>query len=176
MLAIGTALIPRLQITGLALTYLIGELVCLLAAAVLLRQSVAYVRSRYRSARAVYERYYTIQTGSVTQIASDLERLCDEWEIGPKQAFFINLMAEELLINIIKFGLKDARKEHYIAIRVMDNEGEYIMRIRDNVRSYNPFDSCGDEIDNAVIHMIRSKTKYYSYQRKLIFNYLYLIL
>lgn len=176
MLVIGTALIPRLQITGLALTYLIGELVCLLAAAVLLRQSVAYVRSRYRSARAVYERYYTIQTGSVTQIASDLERLCDEWEIGPKQAFFINLMAEELLINIIKFGLKDARKEHYIAIRVMDNEGEYIMRIRDNVRSYNPFDSCGDEIDNAVIHMIRSKTKYYSYQRKLMFNYLYLIL
>ncbi len=144
--------------------------------ALLLRQSAAYVRSKCRPARAVYERYYTIQTGSVTQIASDLERLCDEWEIGPKQAFLINLMAEELLINIIKFGLKDARKERYIAIRVMDNEGEYIMRIRDNVRSYNPFDSCGDEIDNAVIQMIRSKTKYYSYQRKLIFNYLYLIL
>ena len=37
-------------------------------------------------------------------------------------------------------------------------------------------DNSGDEIDNAVIQMIQTKTKYYDYQRKLIFNYLYLIL
>lgn len=176
MLAIGVLLIPRMQIAGLGLTYLCGELLCLIGAAVLLGGSAAFVRNKYRPVRAVYEKYYTIQTESVTQIAEDLEKLCDEWEIGMKQAFFINLMAEELLINIIKFGLKDNQREHYIAIRVMDNEGEYIMRIRDNVKSYNPFDNSGDEIDNAVIHMIRTKTKYYDYQRKLIFNYLYLIL
>lgn len=176
LLVIGVLIIPRLWIAGLGLTYMCGEIVCLLAAALLLGSSVEFVRNKYRPVRAVYEKYYTIQTESVTQIAEDLEKLCDEWEIGMKQAFFINLMAEELLINIIKFGLKDNRREHYIAIRIMDNEGEYIMRIRDNVRSYNPFDNSGDEIDNAVIQMIRTKTKYYDYQRKLIFNYLYLIL
>ncbi len=176
LLVIGVLVIPRLWIAGLGLTYMCGEIACLLAAVLLLGSSVDFVRKKYRPVRAVYEKYYTIQTESVTQIAEDLEQLCDEWEIGMKQAFFINLMAEELLINIIKFGLKDTRKEHYIAIRIMDNEGEYIMRIRDNVRSYNPFDNSGDEIDNAVIQMIQTKTKYYDYQRKLIFNYLYLIL
>ena len=150
-----------------------------LAAAVLLSGSDAYVRKKYRMTGAVFERYYTIQTESVTQIAADLEQLCEEWEIGPQQTFFINLMAEELLINIIKFGLTDSQKEYYIAIRVMkqdSGEDGYIMRIRDNVNSYNPFEHRGDDIDNAVIRMIRTKTRYYDYQRKLIFNYLYLIL
>ena len=58
----------------------------------------------------------------------------------------------------------------------MDNQSEVILRIRDNVHTYNPFDSEGDDIDNAVIHLITQKTHYYNYQRKLIFNYLYLIL
>jgi len=179
ILVVGVLLIPRMSIAGLGLTYVCSEAVCLIAAVVLLGGSAAYVRNKYRLTGAVFERYYTIQTESVTQIAADLDQLCEEWEIGPKQTFFINLMAEELLINIIKFGLKDDRKEHYIAIRVMKNDSEkdeYIMRIRDNVNSYNPFDNSGDDIDNAVIRMIRTKTSYYDYQRKLIFNYLYLIL
>ena len=183
MLAVGVLLIPCMWITGLGLTYLCGEVLCLLAVSVLLAGTASGLRKKYKSSGAVFERYYTIQSESVTQIAADLEEVCDAWEIGMKQAFFINLMAEELLINIIKFGLKDRKKEHYIAIRLMKNEDEnagggesYIMRIRDNVNSYNPFDSEGDEIDNAVIHMIRTKTSYYDYQRKLIFNYLYLIL
>ena len=179
MLALGVLLIPGMSITGLGLTYVCSEAVCLLAAAVLLGGSNAYVRKKYRMTGAVFERYYTIQTESVTQIAADLEQLCEEWEIGPQQTFFINLMAEELLINIIKFGLSDSQKEYYIAIRVMkqdSGEDGYIMRIRDNVNSYNPFEHRGDDIDNAVIRMIRTKTRYYDYQRKLIFNYLYLIL
>ena len=179
MLALGVLLIPGMSITGLGLTYVCSEAVCLLAAAVLLGGSAAYVRKKYRMTGAVFERYYTIQTESVTQIAADLEQLCEEWEIGPQQTFFINLMAEELLINIIKFGLTDSQKEYYIAIRVMkqdSGEDGYIMRIRDNVNSYNPFEHRGDDIDNAVIRMIRTKTRYYDYQRKLIFNYLYLIL
>ena len=179
MLALGVLLIPGMSITGLGLTYVCSEAVCLLAAAVLLSGSDAYVRKKYRMTGAVFERYYTIQTESVTQIAADLEQLCEEWEIGPQQTFFINLMAEELLINIIKFGLTDSQKEYYIAIRVMkqdSGEDGYIMRIRDNVNSYNPFEHRGDDIDNAVIRMIRTKTRYYDYQRKLIFNYLYLIL
>ena len=179
MLALGVLLIPGMSITGLGLTYVCSEAVCLLAAAVLLGGSNAYVRKKYRMTGAVFERYYTIQTESVTQIAADLEQLCEEWEIGPQQTLFINLMAEELLINIIKFGLSDSQKEYYIAIRVMkqdSGEDGYIMRIRDNVNSYNPFEHRGDDIDNAVIRMIRTKTRYYDYQRKLIFNYLYLIL
>lgn len=177
MLAVGFALISRYQIVGLSVTYVCSEFLCLIGIILvwLFRSSKSYVAKKYQFSNRIYENYYTIQTESVTQISTDLERLCEEWKIGPKQAVFINLIVEELLLNIIKFGLKSTGKEHYIAIKLLDNDGEYILRIRDNVNTYNPFDSSGDEIDRAVIKMITKKTKYYDYQRKLIFNYLYLI-
>ena len=177
MLALGFALISRYQIVGLSMTYLCSEALCLLGVLLvrLFRGSGAYVGKKYASANRVYERYYTIQTESIAQISADLEGLCEAWEIGPKQTFFINLIVEELILNIIKFGLKDTGGKHYIAVKLLDNGGEYVIRIRDNVNTYNPFDSDGDDIDNAVIGMISQKTKYCDYQRKLIFNYLYLI-
>ena len=78
LLVIGVLVIPRLWIAGLGLTYMCGEIACLLAAVLLLGSSVDFVRKKYRPVRAVYEKYYTIQTESVTQIAEDLEQLCDE--------------------------------------------------------------------------------------------------
>lgn len=178
MLILGTALIGPYQLLGLGLTYLCTEVLCLIGVAgvAIFRSSKAYLQGKYPPSDRVFERYYTIQTESTAQISDDLQRLCEEWNVGANHAFFINLMVEELLLNIIKFGLRESRKQRYIAVRVMDNNGEYILRIRDNVNTYNPFDSEGDEIDNAVIRMIQTKSKYCDYQRKLIFNYLYLIL
>ena len=51
-----------------------------------------------------------------------------------------------------------------------------MLRIRDNVRSYNPFESQGDEIDNGVLRLIQKKTRQYTYQRKMVFNYLYMVI
>ena len=107
------------------------------------------------------------------KMSQNLEGLCDEWELDFKQSFFIHLIVEELLLNIMKFGIGKTDKKYYVSVKVMDNNGECILRIRDNVNSYNPFDLCGDEVDRAVMEMIKKKAKYYEYQRKLVFNYLY---
>ena len=94
-----------------------------------------------------------------------------------KTAFKINFICEEILLNIIKFGLSDNKKECYIYIKLIKkNDESYVLRIRDNVNDYNPFDTDGDEIDNGVIKLIKSKTKYYNYERKLIFNYLFMVI
>ena len=123
-----------------------------------------------------YEKAYVINKDSIAEISSDLEKISEEWEIDFKQAFMINFVVEEVILNIIKFAVDKEKKECSIAIRLVDDQGEYIMRIRDDVADYNPFESDGDEIDHAVLKMIQKKTKYCDYQRKLIFNYLYLIL
>jgi two-component sensor histidine kinase len=123
-----------------------------------------------------YEKAYVINKDSIAEISSDLEKISEEWEINFKQAFMINFVVEEVILNIIKFAVDKEKKECSIAIRLVDDQGEYIMRIRDDVADYNPFESDGDEIDHAVLKMIQKKTKYCDYQRKLIFNYLYLIL
>lgn len=177
MLALGFVLISNYQIIGLSISYLASEALCLLGIVLVMifKGSKAYVFEKHGSTKRMYEKYYAIETESIAQVSADLEQLYELWKINTKQAFFINLIAEELILNIIKFGLKDTNQKHYIAIKLLESGEDYILRIRDNVNTYNPFDSSGDAIDHAAIKLITTKTKYYDYQRKLIFNYLYLI-
>lgn len=178
MLAIGPVLIWKWQLPGLSLTYITVEIICsLLGVSIMFfSSSREYVIKRCGVAGRSFEGNYVIREESLEQIFADLERMCEEWEIGMQQAFFINFICEELLLNIIKFGCKDSKKKYYIDIKLMEKDGDYVLRIRDNVRLYNPFESSGDEIDNGVLLLIKNKAKFYDYQRKMIFNYLYLIL
>ena len=122
---------------------------------------------------------YPMAPESMARISSDLESISEEWEINIKKTFVINFICEEILLNIIKFGLGETEKiknEYYISIKLMEKGDDHVLRIRDNVNTYNPFESNGDEIDRGVLELIEKKTKYCDYQRKMTFNYLYLIL
>lgn len=178
MLLFGMLLIPRFHTLGVSIAYICCEALCtLFVIGVMLFGNIERkLVQEYALVNRVFEREYIISHDSISQISADLERISDEWEIDMRHAFFINLMVEELILNIIKFALDDKAHSHYVAIKLLDNQGEYIMRIRDDVSDYNPFDSKGDVVDNAVIRMIKEKSKYYNYQRKLIFNYLFLVL
>ncbi len=178
ILLFGIILIPHFHITGLAWAYIGCELLCFVMAlsVLLISPSKKYVFRHYSPTGRVFEKYYSISTDSVSDISTDLELLCEDWDILPKQAFFLNFISEEILLNIIKFGMKDGEGQHYIDIKLLEGDGSYTLRIRDNVKAYDPFASEGDIIDNGVLQMIRKCTKVCEYQRKLIFNYLYLII
>ena len=181
-LAVGGIFIPIWNITGLACAYICTEVICTLVILSILavRSSRQYVTEKYAFEGKSFEQNYVIETQSMEQISGDLEGICDEWEIGMKQAFLINFICEELLLNIIKFGLDDTGrkddKNYYISIKLMQKGEDYILRIRDNVSLYNPFESEGDEIDSGVLNLIQKKSKYCDYQRKMIFNYLYMVI
>lgn len=182
MLTVGGIFIPLWNITGLACAYICTEIICTLVILTILafRSSRRYVTEKYAFEGKSFEQNYVIETQSMEQISGDLGGICDEWEIGMKQAFLINFICEELLLNIIKFGLDDAvrkkEKNYYISIKLMQKGEDYILRIRDNVSLYNPFEAEGDEIDNGVLNLIQKKSKYCDYQRKMIFNYLYMVI
>lgn len=181
LLVFGVLLIPQANIIGLSLCYVCTEVLCTLSilAVSAFHSSKKYVSEKYGMTGKCVERSYPIETESTAQISGDLEAICDEWEIGMKQAFVISFICEELLLNIIKFGLDDtskAKKDYYISIKLMEKNGDYVLRIRDNVSLYNPFESDGDEIDAGVLRLIQKKTKYCDYQRKMIFNYFYMII
>ena len=180
MLTVGAVFIPKANIIGLSITYICTEVLCtlIIVGVLVFSSSKKYVSEKHGITGQCFERSYRIETESMAEISSDLEAICEEWEIGMKQSFFINFICEELLLNVIKFGLDDTRKkkEYYISIKLMEKEGDYVLRIRDNVSLYNPFESEGDEIDSGVLKLIQKKTKYCDYQRKMIFNYLYMII
>lgn len=180
MLVLGALFIPNANIIGLSITYICTEILCtlMIVGVLVFRSSKKYVSKEYGMTGKCFERSYLIEAESMAQISGDLEAICEDWEIGMKQSFFINFICEELLLNVIKFGLDDEskKKEYYISIKLMEKDGDYVLRIRDNVSLYNPFESEGDEIDSGVLKLIQKKTKYCDYQRKMIFNYLYMII
>ena len=180
LLAAGTFLIPRFTIMGLSFAYLATEALCCLGALVMgiVSPSGKYIGEKYRDSGRSMERIYPMDTESMARISGDLEGISEEWDMDIRKSFVINFICEEILLNIIKFGLSDTKKkkEYYISIKLIERGDETVLRIRDNVSTYNPFESMGDEIDRGVLELIRKKTKYCDYQRKMIFNYLYLIL
>ncbi len=178
MLLFGVFLILYNGIIGLSFVYLISEIICLLLILIIkiFSSSRKYIAEKYNFTNKMFEHFYPIEAGSMEEVANNLEALCEEWNIDYKHSFFINLIVEELIINIMKFGLKNTKKNYYVSVKLIDNNGEYILRIRDNVNTYNPFDLHGDEIDKAAMKLITQKAKYYNYQRKLVFNYLYVII
>ena len=96
MLALGMALISQMQIVGLSLTYVITEALCLIGVVVIhgVSSSNRYTEQKYASTGQAFEKVYTISTDSITEIANDLEQVCDQWEIDYKKAFFIHLIVE----------------------------------------------------------------------------------
>lgn len=176
--ALGSVFILKSGITGLGLSYIATELGCLLfiEANMIFSDSKQHLQKLCTPASRVFEKSYIINSENMESIASDICTVCDEWEISPKHSFFLNLVVEELILNIMRLGMKGNTKNKYVAIKILEDGSNYTVRVRDNVNSYNPFESKGDDIDNAVINMIKLKTKYYSYQRKLVFNYLYFVI
>ncbi len=180
LLITGFLFIPGMNIRGLALSYLVTEAVSTLSLAgvFFISPSSSYVKKKYGVYTKSYERTYVIEKESMAAISDDIGRISDEWELDMKEAFMVNFISEEILLNIIKFALESRhdRREYYISIKLIVKDEGLVLRIRDNVSRYNPFEAEGDEIDSGVLKLIEKKTKYSEYQRKMIFNYFYTVI
>jgi Na+-driven multidrug efflux pump len=178
ILAFGAIFIPKIDIRGVGASYICAEVLCLIGVIAIkfAKPSKKYIADKYGIKERYFNNDYVIEKESMQQISSDLEKVCDEWEIGPAQSFLINFVCEELLLNIIKFALDGKNKGYYISVKLIEKDGEYVLCVRDNVNQYNPFESKGDEIDSGVLKLIENKAKKCEYQRKLTFNYLYLVI
>ncbi len=176
----GLLLIPKFNIPGLAWAYLITEVFSLLIVILfsLVKPSSSFLKKETEVLKQSYEKTYPIEKESMEDIAGDIEKITEEWNIDMKKSFMINFISEEILLNIMKFALGDKvnRKEYYISILLMEKGDDLVLRIRDNVSQYNPFESTGDEIDSGVLEFIKKKTKYCDYQRKMVFNYFYTVI
>ncbi len=176
----GFILIPVMNIEGAALSYAVTECGALLfvAAVHFISPSSTYVKKRYGLYTRSFEKTYPIEKKSMEDISLDLGRISDEWELDVKKSFMVSFITEEILLNIIKFALgnTDGRKKYYISLKLIEKDEGLVLRIRDNVREYNPFQAEGDEIDSGVLTLIEKKTKYSEYQRKMVFNYFYTVI
>lgn len=184
VLIFGFWLIPIFGVYGMAMAYVFSEIVTSIII------GIAFLRSKVKHGNFTFiseEHYAAAETNcfeiqikadlsEISNLALNIEEYCETNEVPPKTTFFINLIVDELITNIITHGITNSRKSHYINIKIFKSNDEVSIRIRDDVKSYNPFEFQGDSLDMAVINMIKFKAMYYNYQRKLIFNNLYIVI
>lgn len=178
ILAAGFIFIPIMDIKGVSLSYFVAESLILLVVLViyLIAPSKKKVLPNFQSEEPSFEKNYWIEEKNISQMTEDLEKVCEEWEIDPKKAFLINFVGEEIILNIMNHVLKEikGKKRYYICVKLLQNGDDYTLIVKDNVWIFNPLEERGDLASIGASNLIKKKAKSYDYQRKLIFNYLYI--
>ena len=73
----------------------------------------------------------------VTGISEKIQDFCMSRGIDKRRAYFAALCIEETAGNVVDHGFKKDNKEHSCDIRVMIENGDIILRIRDDCRYFN---------------------------------------
>lgn len=117
------------------------------------------------------------ELSQVTSVSQQVIEFCKTKEIDKKRAFYAGLAIEEMAGNVIEHGFTKDNKSHSIDIRVVHKDGDLIMRIKDDCKSFDPLerakllDKEGKE-KNIGIRMINSLAKEVQYQNLLGLNVL----
>lgn len=86
---------------------------------------------------------YNVYEGSagtmdeVIELSRQTEKFCIEHGADEKSAGILALSVKEMAGNIIKHGFSDGQ-EHHMDYRVIYKNGEYILRLRDDCKMFNP--------------------------------------
>lgn len=106
------------------------------------------------------------------EVSRQLIKCCGENGVSGETAGIIGVAAEELAVNIARYGYKKSAPS-YIDINISRAEGKLLLRVRDDGVPFNPTEyapSDGDEFLITGIEMIRRITSKLSYTRVLNMN------
>lgn len=104
------------------------------------------------------------------------EAFCEKWNARMNQQYYVQMSFEELISAIMKHGFVDENGMAEVTI-VSEEDGDFILRIRDNAVEFNPFsleqttdEISEDEMDILGVKVIKNKAKEFSYRRYMGFN------
>ena len=110
------------------------------------------------------------------RLTAFLEESASEWGIDDNTLFYLNLVAEEIISNIILYGYKDAKSDETIQFRLTYARGELEMYIKDQSPEFNllkvppPNDLSKPVSERKIgglgIHFIKKMMDRIEYQRK----------
>ena len=146
--AAALAFSPSLGVTAVWLSYPVGE------ALMILTVLIAAIREKKRFPRStedllflpdtfgaaeedVYERSFRTVDEVMTS-AGELDVFMRAHQAAPRQKLLIPLCVEEMAKNVVQYGLTEDGKKHDAEIRVVQKDGEWIIRVRDNCKAFDP--------------------------------------
>ena len=131
---------------------------------------------------------YPAQREKLPEILEQVEDFCDRSGIGPKQYYYINLIIEELVVNVITMARNSGHLD-YVDVRIKPEESDRVtVRIRDNLTWFDPTESsvgnlgaimegyladeeiCYDGINDLGLGIIKKIATEYNYRRTIGYN------
>ncbi len=108
-------------------------------------------------------------------LLGEAEAFLETHEMGPRTCYLACLVLEELITNTIKYGYADAAGQHSIAVDLLLEPTQVLLRLADDGRPFNPLDLPAPQTDGAIedrkvgglgIHLVRSLAADMSYRRE----------
>lgn len=146
--AAALAFSPAMDMTAVWLSYPVGEalmILTILIAAIREKkrfphstEDLMFLPDTFGAAEEdVYERSFRT-VDEVMTAAGELDGFMKEHEAAPRQKLLIPLCVEEMAKNVVQYGLEKEKKKHDAEIRVVQKNGEWIIRVRDNCKAFDP--------------------------------------
>lgn len=103
----------------------------------------------------------------VMALSRETENFCRVHGADRRRTFLIALSVEEMAGNVVEYGFSDGKK-HHMELRLVKKEDDYIIRIRDDCRAFNPLKQLeltdeSDPVSNIGIRMISRMAKSFDY-------------
>lgn len=103
----------------------------------------------------------------VIALSKEAENFCKKFGADRQRTFLLALAVEEMAGNIIEYGFKDGKK-HNMELRLVKKNNDYILRIRDDCKAFNPLKQLeltdkNDPFSNIGIRMISKMAKSFDY-------------
>lgn len=156
------------------------------------KQGLLFLKpEQFRRPDGEFHEIYSLKLQNMETMMADVTAYCDERKVTGRKKYFIHLVIEELVLNVVSMSKDRMKSSHYVDIRItpMGEEGTQL-RIRDNLVQFNPADvSEGDAFQTAAemsqeedrvselhgintlgIGMVKKIAKDYSYRRTIGYN------
>ena len=117
------------------------------------------------------------EIGAVNTVSEQVIAFCRGHGIDQRRSNFAGLALEEMAGNVVEHGFTKDKKKHVVDMRVVHKNGDIILRILDNCRSFDPLERIrnfneGDRFSNVGIRLVNSISKDVQYQNLLGMNVL----
>ena len=74
----------------------------------------------------------------VMDLAMKVGEFCKAHGCDPRRTYLLSLAVEEMVGNVVEHGFTKDRRRHSVDVRILKKEGDYILRIRDDCRFFDP--------------------------------------
>lgn len=104
----------------------------------------------------------------VVTTAEQVQAFCEEHGLDKRRASYAALCLEEMAANVVEHGFLKDSKKHSVNARVMDIDGQIMLRLKDDCVPFDPKDRAGmvsdeDPVKNIGIRMVLALSEDMSY-------------